>query len=521
MALTLTNIDNLSDSAGVRLAGAVSCAFASINGKAFVYVAGEDDNGVTSFELTPDGFLIPQDNVNDGDPILLAGASAVAVAVDEGQPFVFTAGFVDDGLGTFVALAGGDLLNTDNDDDVDDPALEMDGAAALTANVFGGIVFVFVAGSNDDGISMFGINGNDGTASNSVNVQDNATLELNGVDALATASFGPLTNYLFAGGGADDGISVFSIAELSLTNVENVDDGDNVALELDGVSSLTTAVVGSKTFLFACSRVDDGVSVFEIASNGSLTNVDNVTDDTTWELDGASAVHVAKIAGTTYLFVAGEDDDGVSVFAVAADGSLINFGEIPDRGLRELDGASAVTTAVAGGKTFLIVTGSVDDGVSTFAIDTTGVTINGTSGNDVIDALNAPPGELLPSDLGDTLIGGLGKDTMSGGAGGDFFDFNVKTESTKGANRDVILDFSHGEGDRIDLAGIDAKSGVGGNQRFTFIGKQSFHHEKGELHFIKKAGFVVVEGDTNGDGRPDFQIQVDDVNVLRAGDFVL
>jgi hypothetical protein len=220
------------------------------------------------------------------------------------------------------------------------------------------------------------------------------------------------------------------------------------------------------------------------------------------------------------LFVAGQDDDGVSVFAVAADGSLINFGDIPDRGLRELDGASAVTTAVAGGKTFLIVTGSVDDGVSTFAIDTTGVTITGTARNDLINATNAPAGQLLPSDLGDTLIGGLGKDTMSGGAGGDFFDFNLKTESVKGANRDVILDFSHGQGDRIDLASIDAKSG-GGNQAFKFIGKQGFHDQKGELHFVKKAGFLVAEGDINGDGRADFQIEVHGVGKLVAADFIL
>jgi hypothetical protein len=179
-----------------------------------------------------------------------------------------------------------------------------------------------------------------------------------------------------------------------------------------------------------------------------------------------------------------------------------------------------MSTATVGGNTFLVVGGEFDNGVSVFRVETTGLTINGTDGNDVFDATNAPAGELLPSDLGDTLIGGLGKDTMSGGAGGDFFDFNLKTESTKGANRDVILDFTHGEGDRIDLAGIDAKSGVGGNQRFTFIGKQGFHHEKGELHFVKKAGFVVVEGDTNGDGRPDFQIQVDDIARLVAGDFV-
>jgi hypothetical protein len=73
------------------------------------------------------------------------------------------------------------------------------------------------------------------------------------------------------------------------------DDTDDAALELNGVAALATAVVGNKTFLFAASAVDDGVSVFEVAGNGSLTNVDNVTDDATLELDGASAVHAAKL----------------------------------------------------------------------------------------------------------------------------------------------------------------------------------------------------------------------------------
>ena len=253
--------------------------------------------------------------------------------------------------------------------------------------------------------------------------------------------------------------------------------------------ALATAVVGAKTFLFAPSVVGDGVSVFEIAADGTLTNVENVVDDATLQIAGAGSVHTAKIAGTTYLFVSGLDDDGVSVFAVAADGSLINFANVTDDLTLELNRARSMSTATVGDNTFLVVGGEFDNGVSVFRIETTGLTINGTDGNDVFDATNAPAGELLPSDLGDTLIGGLGKDTMSGGAGGDFFDFNLKTESAKGANRDVILDFSRLDDDTIDLRNIDAKSGSG-NQKFKFIGKQGFHDEKGELHFIKKAGFV-------------------------------
>jgi hypothetical protein len=124
----------------------------------------------------------------------------------------------------------------------------------------------------------------------------------------------------------------------------------------------------------------------------------------------------------------------------------------------------------------------------------------------------------------DTITGGLGKDIMDGGLDADLFDFNVKKDSVKGANRDVITDFSGvigGELDRIDLRTIDAKSGVNGNQKFKFIGGQKFHDTKGELHIVKKVGFVIVEGDINGDGKADFQIQVDDVLNLAKGDFLL
>jgi len=45
------------------------------------------------------------------------------------------------------------------------------------------------------------------------------------------------------------------------------------------------------------------------------------------------------------------------------------------------------------------------------------------------------------------------------------------------------------------------------------------------LHVVKKAGFVIVEGDVNGDGRADFQIEVHnltaDLNGLAKADFIL
>ena len=61
-----------------------------------------------------------------------------------------------------------------------------------------------------------------------------------------------------------------------------------------------------------------------------ITNTDNVTDDATLNLDAATDVTTAVVAGTTYLFVPGAADDGVSVFAVAADGTLTNVDNVTD-----------------------------------------------------------------------------------------------------------------------------------------------------------------------------------------------
>jgi Ca2+-binding RTX toxin-like protein len=149
-------------------------------------------------------------------------------------------------------------------------------------------------------------------------------------------------------------------------------------------------------------------------------------------------------------------------------------------------------------------------------VDLTGVSgtqinVVGTTGNDSLTGSSAP----------DTIAGDLGRDTMTGGLGSaDIFDFNLKTDSKKGANRDVITDFSRTDLDQIDLIGIDAKKGAG-NQAFVFIGKQQFHDKKGELHFVKKAGFLIVEGDINGDGRADFQIEVHGIGKLIKADFDL
>lgn len=133
--------------------------------------------------------------------------------------------------------------------------------------------------------------------------------------------------------------------------------------------------------------------------------------------------------------------------------------------------------------------------------------IKGMNGNDEIDGRAG----------NDVIEGGLGSDYLLGGSGADRFDFNNKTESVVGGNRDLIDDFRRSQGDKIDLRDMDADSTHSGNQAFSFIGTANFSGDAGELRF--KNG--IVSGDINGDGRPDFEIAVSDMSSMRGSDFLL
>lgn len=125
--------------------------------------------------------------------------------------------------------------------------------------------------------------------------------------------------------------------------------------------------------------------------------------------------------------------------------------------------------------------------------------LRGGEGNDLIEAGAG----------NDRLVGGKGADLLSGGAGRDTFVFNTLADSTvKTSGRDTILDFDGKAGDRIDLSGIDANKGSGGNQAFAFIGSEQFSNKAGELRFEKTASDTFIYGDVDGDGTADFAIQV-------------
>lgn len=132
---------------------------------------------------------------------------------------------------------------------------------------------------------------------------------------------------------------------------------------------------------------------------------------------------------------------------------------------------------------------------------------------------------LFGGDGDDLLAGGFGKDRMEGGAGADRFAlstfFGTVDSGLEVAKADVITDFSHAEGDKIDLSSIDANPYLAGDQAFTFIGDDGFSGTAGELRINHNNGTTIVAGDIDGDDDADFAIVLTGHHELVAGDFIL
>lgn len=163
-------------------------------------------------------------------------------------------------------------------------------------------------------------------------------------------------------------------------------------------------------------------------------------------------------------------------------------------------------------------------------------TLIGGTGNDVLDGASGID-RLVAGDGQDWLRGGTGKDRLEGGGGADtleggagqdrmlagldtardVFVFRGTGDSVRGSQRDTILQFRAGQDD-IDLSGVDAHSGRGGNQAFAFAGTKAAAHS---VWYVKQADGVLVQGDVNGNKTADFEIWVDDATRLGASDFIL
>src|SRR5206468_1490302 len=96
----------------------------------------------------------------------------------------------------------------------------------------------------------------------------------------------------------------------------HLDDSVFTRFNLQCARSLTTAVVGGTTYVIAAGQTDSGLTIFTMSPSGALSWHASLNDDATVNLDGASAVTTALVGSQTYIFAAGLFDAGLSVYSL-------------------------------------------------------------------------------------------------------------------------------------------------------------------------------------------------------------
>ncbi len=156
----------------------------------------------------------------------------------------------------------------------------------------------------------------------------------------------------------------------------------------------------------------------------------------------------------------------------------------------------------------------------------------GTSGNDVISGgygadllaggATPPSGQQDPSrDVITRQLQGRSRQALPGSDGQDVFVY-VRADSslTTEEQRDVITDFD--PTDRIDLAAIDANTLRSGQQEFSWIGRRQFSGTAGQLRIdASPVMHALLQGDVDGNGKPDFEVKLLGVDLFTRSNLLL
>ncbi len=152
----------------------------------------------------------------------------------------------------------------------------------------------------------------------------------------------------------------------------------------------------------------------------------------------------------------------------------------------------------------------------------------GSSAGDILTGNNSA-NQIDGAGSADTITGKWGADTLIGGDGADRFVFYsyksgavipVITFDSSGTARDIIMDFSSGQRDLIDLSGMDANLASSSDQAFSFIGSSTTFNGIGQLRYEVVAGNTILYGNADSNlGTAEFELQLNGVMTLTAVDF--
>ncbi len=262
--------------------------------------------------------------------------------------------------------------------------------------------------------------------------------------------------YYVAACGAIDGVVTLRVnaatGQMALADSMGTDEGLGVHLP----SAIEVVQIGGQTYVLVAGAGTSSISVMRMAADGSLTPTDHVIDTGATRFEGVQAMAVAQ-SGDHVFVVAGGADNGVTLFLLLPDGTLVALQSLGDGAATSMHTVTAIDLVVDGDALHAFVGSQNEAGVTHFTLDLSMLgdliqgtaaaeTLTGTAGGDILMARGS--GDTLNGGAGDdVLVADTGSVQMTGGAGADIYVIRDETINT------TITDFAVGI-DRLDLSDL-------------------------------------------------------------------
>jgi Ca2+-binding RTX toxin-like protein len=416
------------------------------------------------------------------------------------------ANILDGGAGTD-AMTGGDGADTYLVRDATDSVSETNPALAGGIDLVWSYLANYTLGTNVENgrIMATGVADITGNTLNNVlyaGVGNNILTADTGTDTISYAYMGAGVTASLATGTATGGSGADSFTGFENLTGSNFNDsltGDAGANILDGGLGVDTMVGG------------DGNDTYLIRNGGDTANEASAAG-------GDNDIALVYYGG--YTLTANVENGRIMAYTAAnINGNALNNLLIAGINNNVINGAAGTDTV-----SYLFASAAVDASLATGLA-------SGGSGDDGFTSIENLTGssfnDALAGDANNnTITGGTGADSLTGGAGSDTFDYNSEAESgITNTTWDRIEDFLSGQGDKIDLSGIDANIAVVGNQGFAaptsgaaFSAASTFT-AAGQLFYDTTAD--VLYGNTDADSAAEFAVNLAGVASVVTSDFIL
>lgn len=263
-------------------------------------------------------------------------------------------------------------------------------------------------------------------------------------------------DFLLTACATTNGVSAFVRDPVSgmLTQTDHA--GAATGVGIHAPTAMEVVTVGGQTFVLLAASATSSISVMQLTSAGALIPLDHAIDTAATRFEGVQSLAVAS-AGERVFVVAGGADNGITLFTLLPDGTLVALESIGDTATTSMHRVTAISAAVSGSQLNVFVGSQNDTGITQFGIDlsTLGTVRRGTAAAEVLTG-GALSDMLIANGTNDTLNGGAGDDmlvvgrgqtTMTGGSGRDILVIGAE------ATRVLITDFNRLE-DRLDLSDL-------------------------------------------------------------------